>query len=241
VSGKGKRSRYLAAVDGLYFEAAIPEGAAGTAFRPDARPWHGEWQPTTLAEEAPMWLGDGGTVDRYEDWGMRRPTTTAEHARGALISLVGSCSEYRIAVRAEDLSDTSGGGGLAGLLGTTGLGHDEEQDVHVAAVDTPVYFPDGRRAGQVGNERVYFEGELVAFDGADEPLLCAAVIVGAGLDHFTSTQERTLQLCFRPDDLVADVRGGFGFIEGILGGGDVEGLDAIFEGVSGVEVGGKPE
>lgn len=241
VSGKGKRAHYLVAVDSLYFEATIPATAVGTIFRPDAEAWLGQWQPTTLDEAAPMWFGDGTAVRRYDEWGMQRPTTTAEHARGALITLVGGCSEYRVAVRSEDLTQTVGGGGLAALLGTMGGGVGDEREVRVAAVDTALYFPDGRRAGQMGNEMVYFEGDLVAFDGAGTPLLCAAVIAGAGEAHFTSTAERTLQVCFHSEDLAVETRGGYGFLEGVLGDGEMRNIDDRLEEVSGVEVGGKPE
>ncbi len=241
VPGKGKKTRYLVGVDGLHFEVAIPAGAVGTAFRPEARAWSGDWTSSTLADEAPMWLGDGSTVGRYEDWGMRRPTSRTDHARGALITLVGDCSEYRLAVRSDDLTETISGSGVAGLLGSLGGGSGGDQEVHIAAVDTALYFPDGRRAGQMAAERVYYGGDLVAFDSGDVPLLCAAVIVGAGQDHFTSTEERTLQLCFRPDDLVVETRGGYGVIDSIFGGGEVEDLDALFEGIGGIEVGGEQE
>ncbi len=229
-----RKPQYLVAADGLHFVTHIRETAVGTAFRPDPRPHERTSLTFTLAEGAAMRMGAGIPVERYRSWGMRRPTTRDEHRQGALITLVGECGQYRVTVREEDLSLTGPGGGVAGLLGTGGGGAGVGE-VQVAAVDTPVYFPDGRRAGQVSYEQVFYPDDLLAFEGGDRSLRCTTVLLGGGFEHLRPMEERSLQLCFDPAELALEEREGWGSIENLFeGDGD---LDAVFRDVDGIEVG----
>ena len=228
-----RKPQYLVAADGLHFVTHIRETAVGTAFRPDPRPHEKTWLTYTLAENAAMRMGAGIPVERYRSWGMRRPTTRDEHHQGALITLVGDCGKYRVTVREEDLSLTVSGGGVAGLLGSLGHGAGRGE-VQVAAVDTPVYFPDGRRAGQSSYERVFYPGDLLAFEAGEKSLWCTTVLLGGGFEHLRPMEERSLQLCFDPADLVKEEREGWGSIEGLIEGDG--NLDAVFRDVEGIEV-----
>ena len=240
--GKKRTTRYRASVAGLSVDVELPADAVGTLFRPNAHGFEGGWLDERLKDDVPMWLGDGSAVLRYDPWSPRRLAVRDDHARGALVTLRTSCAEFRVAVSEGDLVDGAESGALAGLLGTMGSGTTCPALVQVAPPDTPVYFPDGRSAGQIVHEREFQKGDLETTSGADRELQCDCVLLGGGHEHLASIQERTLKLCFRPENLVSEERNvAFGSFEDLFEGIDPGDIDGAFENISGVEVAGEDE
>ena len=66
-----------------------------------------------------------------------------------------------------------------------------------------------------------FEGDLETTSGAERELLCDCVLLDGEHEHLASIQERTLKLCFRPENLKSEERNvAFGSFEDLFGDGE---------------------